>query len=113
MTFRTCAAGDTPLPRAHPGTKATAMRFLYAILIYSTMVLAVATVWAVGRDRKAQSDLQRAQELAAIPQFNHELAAAAAPAAAHPAAAPSTRPTSSDRERAVESAKAAGPEPEP
>jgi hypothetical protein len=52
------------------------VRFLYALLIYATVALGIATVWAVGRDVRAESELRRAQDLAAIPQFNHEFAAA-------------------------------------
>ena len=76
------------------------MRRLYSLLIYATMILAVATVWAMGKEFQAKAALTRAQNLAAVPQFNEELARleaaeaaeAAAAAQAHPAAAPATRP---------------------
>ena len=75
------------------------MRRLYSLLIYATMILAVVTVWAIGYEFQAESDLARAQKIAAAPQFDQELAridradATEAAAATHPAAAaPSTRP---------------------
>jgi hypothetical protein len=95
------------------------MRRLYTLLIYATMILAVATVWAMGYESQAQSELVRAQQAAAAPQFNEELArieradAAEAAAAAHPAAAsPSTRPASPVRhDPTAASAEASGSEP--
>lgn len=71
------------------------MRRLYSLLIYATMILAVVTVWAMGYELQAQSELTRAQNIAAVPQFNEELARLerAEAAEAHPAAAaPATRP---------------------
>jgi len=93
------------------------MRRLYTLLIYATMVLAVVTVWAMGYESQAQSELARAQQAAAAPQFSEELArieraeAAEAAAAAHPAAAPSTRPTSPDRRHPEPQAEASNSEP--
>jgi len=93
------------------------MRRLYSLLIYATMVLAVVTVWAMGYEFQAQSELSRAQKIAAEPQYNEELArieradAAEAAAATHPAAAPSTRPALPDRHNPAANDEASGSEP--
>jgi hypothetical protein len=70
------------------------MRCLYSLLIYATMILAVATVWAIGHEFHEEAALARARERAAVPQFESD----SAPdepivVAAAPRDTPATRPS--------------------
>jgi hypothetical protein len=66
------------------------MRFLRAALIYATLALGLATVWALGEQSRAEAELSRAQRLGA----SRECLAAirAAPADDPEPDAPATRP---------------------
>jgi hypothetical protein len=72
------------------------VRRLYAILIYTTLALGIATVWAVGENLQAQALLERARRAAAVPYQPMELEALRLAAAADDAPArhdtPVTRP---------------------